>query len=138
MYQSSQPQGNTADNEGQDKSRGNGLTEVNLLDDHQWRYVQRWYGLSPRELEVARLICCGYHNDDVAGNLRIRCGTVKTHLRNIYRRIHVTNKIQMLLKFVEQATANCRLSQDCPHVHPKDSSPHTSATPSLQQGGPQS
>ncbi len=138
MYQSSQPQRDAADNEGLNKRRGDGMPEVSLLDDQQWRHVQRWYGLSPRELQVARLICGGYHNEDVAGNLRIRCGTVKTHLRNIYRRIHVANKIQMLLKFVGQATTNGRLSQDCSVIHPQDSSHNLSESPPSQQGETQS
>ncbi len=77
--------------------------EVNLLNDRQWLYVQRRYRLSPRELQVAKHICRGFPNEEVAKSLSIRSGTVKTHLRNIYRRIHVTNKIGMLLTFVEQA-----------------------------------
>lgn len=76
---------------------------VKLFDDKQWLYVQRRNGLSPRELQVAQHVCSGFPNEDIAKRLRIRTGTVKTHLRNIYRRIHVTNKIGMLLKFIEQA-----------------------------------
>ncbi|MFH1371560.1 MAG: LuxR C-terminal-related transcriptional regulator [Planctomycetota bacterium] len=79
--------------------------DVNLLDDRQWLYVQRRYRLSPRELQVAKHVCRGFPNEEVARCLKIRSGTVKTHLRNIYRRIHVTNKIGMLLTFVEQAAA---------------------------------
>jgi hypothetical protein len=40
-------------------------------------------------------------NEEVAGRLKITGGTVKTHLRNIYRRVRVNNKIGMLLRFVE-------------------------------------
>jgi DNA-binding CsgD family transcriptional regulator len=76
--------------------------DVSLLDERQWLYVQHRYRLSPRELQVAKHICRGFANEEVAKCLRIRSGTVKTHLRNIYRRIHVTNKIGMLLAFVEQ------------------------------------
>jgi DNA-binding NarL/FixJ family response regulator len=76
--------------------------DVSLLDDRQWLYVQHRYRLSPRELQVAKHVCQGFANEEVATCLRIRAGTVKTHLRNIYRRIHVTNKIGMLLTFVEQ------------------------------------
>jgi DNA-binding NarL/FixJ family response regulator len=81
--------------------------DVSLLDDRQWRYVQHRYRLSPRELQVAKHVCRGFANEEVATCLRIRAGTVKTHLRNIYRRIHVTNKIGMLLTFLEQVAAAC-------------------------------
>jgi len=80
--------------------------DVTLLDERQWLYVQHRYRLSPRELQVAKHICQGFANEEVARCLRIRSGTVKTHLRNIYRRIHVTNKIGMLLTFVEQVSAS--------------------------------
>jgi len=76
--------------------------DVSLLDERQWLYVQRCCHLSPRELQVAKHICQGFANEEVARCLRIRSGTVKTHLRSIYRRIHVTNKIEMLLTFVER------------------------------------
>ncbi len=76
--------------------------DVHLITPKQWRYIQRRCQISPRELQVAMLICRGFTNEEIAKNLRIKPATVKTHLRNIYRRIHVRTKIQMLLKFVEQ------------------------------------
>ncbi|MBN2457239.1 MAG: hypothetical protein JXB29_12005 [Sedimentisphaerales bacterium] len=59
--------------------------------------------MSPRELEVAKLVCQGLNNKEISKDLEIRSGTVKTHIRNIYRRIHVDSKIAMLLKFVDDA-----------------------------------
>jgi DNA-binding CsgD family transcriptional regulator len=76
---------------------------VTLLDEERWAYIQRRFRMSPRELQVAKLVCRGFSNGDIAGELKIRDGTAKTHLRNIYRRIRVKNKIAMLLKFIEQA-----------------------------------
>ena len=74
---------------------------VDLLDSRQWQYVRRYCRLSPREIEVARLVCGGLGNDEVAVRLKITGGTVKTHIRNIYRRVRVNNKLEMLLRFVE-------------------------------------
>ena len=78
--------------------------DVTLLDEEHWFYIQRRLRMSPREVQVAKLVCKGFSNGEIAKNLRIKQGTAKTHLRNIYRRIHVKNKISMLLKIVEQAT----------------------------------
>jgi DNA-binding CsgD family transcriptional regulator len=75
-----------------------------LLDEEQWSYIQRHFHMSPRELQVAKLVCEGFSNGEIAKNLRIKQGTAKTHLRNIYRRIRVKNKISMLLKIVDQAS----------------------------------
>ena len=77
--------------------------EIMLILDKQWLYIQRRYRMSARELQVAKLVCRGFNNEEIAGELKVRPGTVKTHLRNVYRRVHVKNKIAMLLRFVEQA-----------------------------------
>ena len=74
--------------------------EVVLLNEKQWSYVQSRYDLTPREREIAELICQGFRNCKIASVLRIRPGTVKTHTRNIYRKVHVRSKIGMLLRFV--------------------------------------
>ena len=76
---------------------------VVLLDDEHWAYIQRRYHMSPREIQVAELVCRGFSNGDIAKELKIKHGTAKTHLRNIYRRVRVKNKITMLLKLVGQA-----------------------------------
>ena len=91
---------------GKDSNIDNSLFKrptVALLDERQWSYLQKRFHMSPRELQVARLICEGVGNEDIAKALKIKHGTVKTHLRNIYRRVRVKNKITMLLKFVDAA-----------------------------------
>ncbi len=75
-----------------------------LLDSRQWSYVRRRYELTPRELEIAELVCRGLRNDRIARDLKIRPGTVKAHVRNIYRKVKVRSKIAMLLRFVEEAS----------------------------------
>jgi DNA-binding CsgD family transcriptional regulator len=76
---------------------------VVLLDNKQWSYVQNRYNLTPRERQIAELICQGLRNGSIAKILRIKPGTVKTHTRNIYRKVHVKSKIAMLLRFVTEA-----------------------------------
>ena len=76
---------------------------VVLLDKKQWSYVQNRYDLTPRERQIAELICQGLRNGSIAKILRIKPGTAKTHTRNIYRKVHVKSKISMLLRFVTDA-----------------------------------
>ena len=75
-----------------------------VLDDRQWSYLQRRYDLTPRELEIADLVCRGLRNGSIADSLKIRPGTVKTHVRNIYRKVKVRSKIMMLLRFMAEAS----------------------------------
>ena len=92
-------------NPGKDRSYDSAFNVplINLLDDKQWSYIQKRYHLTDRELQVAKLVCRGFNNEDVAAKLMIKHGTVKTHIRNIYRRVRIKNKIQMVLKFMDTA-----------------------------------
>jgi DNA-binding CsgD family transcriptional regulator len=78
--------------------------QVRILDDSQWLFIRKSFRMSPRELEIARLVCGGFNNDEIAIKLKIKSATVKTHLRNVYRRIHVQRKLDMLLKFLDQVS----------------------------------
>ena len=55
--------------------------------------------LSPRELEVLRLVKLGWSNQQVAERLGITEATVKRHLSTVYEKLHVTNRTEA----VEQA-----------------------------------
>ncbi len=57
--------------------------------------------MTPREIQIAQLVCQGLANEEIAKRLKIKNGTVKTHVRNLYRKLWVHNKISMLLRFVE-------------------------------------
>jgi DNA-binding NarL/FixJ family response regulator len=72
-----------------------------LLDEKQWLFLKNKYLLTPRELQVAILVCRGFNNNEISRELKIKQGTVKTYLRNIYRRVKVKNKIHLLLRFLE-------------------------------------
>ncbi len=74
---------------------------IALFGEKHWSYLQKHYHMSPRELQVARLVCEGFRNGEISKKLKIRHGTVKTHLRNIYRRVRIKSKIEMVLKFVD-------------------------------------
>ena len=73
------------------------------LDDRQWAYIQRRFDLTDREWQIAQLVCQGLRNDTVASQLAVRPETVKTHIRNIYRKTGVKNKVLLLLAFIEEA-----------------------------------
>ena len=79
------------------------LPQVTLLQDQHWSYLQRRYRLTSRELQIAKFACQGLRNENIALKLNISHGTVKTHIRNIYRKMWVNNKISMLLRFVADA-----------------------------------
>jgi DNA-binding CsgD family transcriptional regulator len=77
---------------------------IALFGEKHWSYLQRRYRMTPRELQIARLVCQGFRNGEISGRLKIKHATVKTHLRNIYRRVRIKSKIEMVLRFVEDTS----------------------------------
>lgn len=53
--------------------------------------------LTPRELEIVRLIAQGLRNRVVAERLSISEGTVKIHLHNIYEKLGVDGRLELVL-----------------------------------------
>jgi DNA-binding NarL/FixJ family response regulator len=55
--------------------------------------------LSTREKEVLELLSKGLLYKEIAERLGVTHETVKKHLKNIYQKLHVQNKIEALNKF---------------------------------------
>lgn len=51
--------------------------------------------LTPREIEIVRMVAEGLRNREIAERLYITEGTVKVHLHNIYERLKVSNRTQL-------------------------------------------
>ena len=77
-----------------------GKPSVALIDNKQWICLQKGFRLTNRELQITQLVCQGLTNNEIAESVKIKPGTVKTHLRNIYRRVRVNSKISLFLKFI--------------------------------------
>jgi DNA-binding NarL/FixJ family response regulator len=59
-------------------------------------------GLSRRESEVLELMVHGLSNPAIAKRLLLGEETVKTHARNIYRKLHVTDRTQAVAYALRQ------------------------------------
>ena len=57
--------------------------------------------LTPRQVEVLRLVSRGYSNDEIATCLEVRPNTVKFHLSEIFRRLRVRNRIEAIARLAE-------------------------------------
>jgi LuxR family maltose regulon positive regulatory protein len=54
--------------------------------------------LSERELEVLRLIACGATNQEIAAQLVITVGTVKSHINHILRKLDAHNRTEAVAR----------------------------------------
>jgi DNA-binding NarL/FixJ family response regulator len=52
-------------------------------------------GVSPRELEVARLVAEGLTNKEIGGRLHLSVRTVESHVRNLLIKLGLTNRTQL-------------------------------------------
>jgi DNA-binding NarL/FixJ family response regulator len=58
--------------------------------------------LSPRELEVLRLVAKGLSNKEIGSALRVVEGTIKIHLTNILAKLGVSDRTQAILAAVKR------------------------------------
>ncbi len=59
------------------------------------------HSVTPRELEVVRLVALGLDNQEIAGRLAISIGTVKIHLHHVYDKLQLTGR-QDLIRFLRE------------------------------------
>jgi DNA-binding NarL/FixJ family response regulator len=65
---------------------------IDLVLGGEWSKV-----LTPRERQVAVLVMRGLSNKDVARELELSDGTVKTHLHNIFQKLGTKNRYGLIV-----------------------------------------
>ncbi len=68
------------------------LTQIEKLD----------YVLTERELEVLKMMTRGYNFHNISEECFISYETVRTHVKRIYKKLHVTSKAEAILKANQQ------------------------------------
>jgi DNA-binding NarL/FixJ family response regulator len=58
--------------------------------------------LSPREEEILNLLVKGYRYKEIADALAIGFETVRTHLKNIYDKLHVHSRTEAVVKYLRK------------------------------------
>jgi len=59
--------------------------------------LKQTFGLTARELDVVSAIVSGFTNREIAGKFSISEQTVKHHLRNIFDKVGVSNRLELAL-----------------------------------------
>ena len=74
---------------------------VNLLQpensSHRESRIQREL-ISEREMDVLRLVAAGFSNREIAARLVIAVGAVKKHIENIYNKLGVHRRTQLVAR----------------------------------------
>lgn len=70
--------------------------------------------LTPREIEILRLVAAGLGNQQIAEQLGVAVTTVRTHLNNLYEKLHLRNRVELALFAASPVTARSSSSEGAP------------------------
>ena len=59
--------------------------------------------LSPREDDILQLLATGHRSKEIADTLGIGAGTVNTHVRHIYEKLHVRSRAEAVAKYLQRS-----------------------------------
>lgn len=62
-------------------------------------HMTQIYGLTQRETEILFLLCQGLINTQISEKLNISESTVKTHFNNIYKKLNISNRTELIAFF---------------------------------------
>ena len=61
------------------------------------RRRRRVFGLTPRELDIVRMVVGGFTNKQIGEKLAIGENTVKSHLTHIFNKVGASSRIELAL-----------------------------------------
>ncbi len=70
---------------------------MRVLSEQEFTSLQHQLRLSARQAEVVRLVAQGLSDRQIAEQLGISFGTVRTHMCRLFRKCNVKNRMQLLL-----------------------------------------
>jgi len=73
------------------------------LDSPELSWPLRHLGLTVRESEAIALLVLGLRNREIADSMYVSVDTVKTHLRNAYRKLQVRNRAEAVATALNDA-----------------------------------
>ncbi|MHB0919181.1 MAG: helix-turn-helix transcriptional regulator, partial [Thiobacillus sp.] len=74
------------------------IKENNLFNNGKKISLKRDFNITNRELEIIEKIILGYRNAEIANELYISIYTVKIHIKNIFKKLKVNNRGNLMHK----------------------------------------
>jgi DNA-binding CsgD family transcriptional regulator len=70
------------------------------VSDLQRDFLEKTFDITQREHEIIEYVLMGRHNKDISEILHISEFTVKTHLRNIFEKLQIESRAQLIAKIM--------------------------------------
>ena len=74
-----------------------------MFNPKQWNYIQKGFHLTPRQLEITKLVCEGLDNKQIAKKCHITYNTARTHIAHICVKIAVHGRAELILRLIKVA-----------------------------------
>ncbi len=71
-----------------------------LFTAEEWKKLGERLGLTPRQLQIARLICQGRSRRQISSRLRISPSTVRMHTDALFKRLSIHDRIGVPIRLV--------------------------------------
>ena len=78
--------------------------------------------MPPQELKIMDLLAKGYTTNQIAAQLGLMPNTINTHIHRIYKKLHVSNRVQAISAFAamqnREQNSNLSYAYNSPQNHP--------------------
>jgi DNA-binding NarL/FixJ family response regulator len=71
-----------------------------LFTADEWNRLATELRLSPRQAQVARLICLGLSKEEMATRLRVSEPTARLHVKELFRKLRVNDRVGVPVRLV--------------------------------------
>jgi len=74
-----------------------------MFNSTQWNYIQKGFHLTDRQVQIAKLICRGLTNVQIAKKCNITYNTARTHVNHICVKISAYGRAELILRLIQIA-----------------------------------
>lgn len=80
--------------------RTDNVPPVPLFTEAEWGHLASVFGLTPRQCQIARLMCAGLTYKSVGAHVSISINTVRMHMRALFAKLGVHDRVSLVLQLV--------------------------------------
>ncbi len=97
-----------------------GNPRVQPFSEREWAHLKEHLRLPPRQAEIARHILCGQSDKQIAREMGISLGTVRTHLSRLLGRFGLGDRVELLLYLLACLRQQCYPLDETPEPGQND------------------